>query len=79
MKVLFLETALEFSLIPRKYPFISDNLTLSLRNETTGIVINPAITLSYQLNITLTAQPLDFKTQNKYEVTILNDAEIKEN
>jgi hypothetical protein len=35
MKVLFLETALEFSLIPRKYPFISDNLTLSLRNETT--------------------------------------------
>jgi hypothetical protein len=78
MKVLFLETALEFSLIPRKYPFISDNLTLSLRNETTGIVINPAITfiVSDKLNITLTAQPLDFKTQNKYEVTLLNDAEI---
>jgi hypothetical protein len=78
MKVLFLETALEFSLIPRKYPIISDDLTLDLRNETTGTVISPAITFSVteKLNITITEQPLDFKTQNKYEITILNDSEI---
>jgi len=78
MKVLFLTEALEFSLIPRKYPIISDDLTLDLRNETTGTVITPAITFSVndKLNITITEQPLDFKTQNKYEVTISNDSEI---
>jgi hypothetical protein len=78
MKVLFLTEALEFSLIPRKYPIISDDLTLDLRNETTGTVISPAITFSVteKLNITITEQPLDFKTQNKYEITISNDSEI---
>ena len=78
MKVLFLLEALKFSLIPRKYPIISDVLTLNLRNETTGVVINPAITFTVtdKLNITITAQPLDFKTQNKYEVTILKGSEI---
>ena len=78
MKVLFLLEALKFSLIPRKYPIISDILTLNLRNETTGVVINPAITFTVtdKLNITITAQPLDFKTQNKYEVTILKGSEI---
>jgi hypothetical protein len=78
MKVLFLETPLKFSLIPRKYPIITDALTLNLRNETTGDVINPVITftVSDKLNITLTTQPLDFKTQNKYEVTLLKGSEI---
>jgi len=78
MKVLFLTQALTFSLIPRKYPIISDTLTLDLRNETTGEVITPAITFTVtdKLNITITAQPLDFKTQNKYEVTISNGSEI---
>lgn len=78
MKVLFLTEALEFSLIPRKYPIISDDLTLDLRNETTGTVISPAITFSVteKLNITITEQPLDFKTQNKYEITISSDSEI---
>lgn len=78
MKVLFLDETLIFSLIPRKYPNISDTLTLDLRNENTGVVINPAITFSVddKLNITLTTQPTDFKTQNKYEVTVLNGSEI---
>lgn len=78
MKVLFLTEALEFSLIPRKYPIISDTLTLNLRNENTGEVITPAITFSVndKLNITITTQPTDFKTQNKYEVTILKGSEI---
>lgn len=78
MKVLFLETPLEFSVIPRKYPNISDTLTLNLRNENTGEVITPEITfiVSQKLDITLTNQPLEFKTQNKYEITISNDSEI---
>ena len=78
MKVLFLLEALKFSLIPRKYPIISDVLTLNLRNETTGDVITPAITFSVdeKLNITITTQPTDFKTQNKYEVSILRGSEI---
>lgn len=78
MKVLFLTQALTFSLIPRKYPIISDTITLNLRNETTGTVITPAITFSVndKLNITITTQPTDFKTQNKYEVSILKGSEI---
>jgi len=78
MKVLFLNNPLIINLIPRKYPIISDVLTLNLRNENTGVVINPAITFSVddKLNITLTTQPLDFKTQNKYEVTVLKGGEI---
>ena len=78
MKVLFLTETLEFSAIPRKYPNISDTLTISLRNENTGEVITPAITFTVtdKLNITLTTQPTDFKTQNKYEVTISNGSEI---
>lgn len=78
MKVLFLESPLEFSVIPRKYPNISDTLTLKLRNENTGDVITPEITfiVTQKLDITIIDQPLEFKTQNKYEVTISNDSEI---
>jgi len=78
MKVLFLTETLEFSAIPRKYPNISDTLTLDLRNENTGEVITPEITFTVtdKLNITITTQPTDFKTQNKYEVSVFNDAEI---
>jgi hypothetical protein len=37
MKVLFLETPLMFSLIPRHYPKDTDVLTLVLRNEYTSL------------------------------------------
>ena len=78
MKVLFLTETLEFSAIPRKYPNISDTLTLDLRNENTGEVITPAMTFTVtdKLNITITTQPADFKTQNKYEVSVWNEGEI---
>jgi hypothetical protein len=78
MKVLFLDNPLVFSLIPRKYPIISDVLTLNLRNESTNLTITPAVsfTVSDKLNITVLEQPQDFKTQNKYEITLLNDTEI---
>lgn len=78
MKVLFLNNPLDFSLIPRKYPNISDELTLILRNENTNEQITPVFSfvVTDKLQITITEQPLDFKTQNKYEVTVLNDSEI---
>lgn len=78
MKVLLLETPLIFSIIPRKYPSIMDVLTLNLRNENTDEIISPEITFSVneRLDIMLTTTPLDFKTQNKYEVTLLRGSEI---
>lgn len=78
MKVLFLTEALTFSLIPRDYPLLTDVLTLTLRNAQTGVIITPDITFTVtdKLNITLTAQPADFKTQNKYELTLKNGADL---
>ena len=78
MKVLFLNNPLVFSLIPRKYPVVTDILTLNLRNESSNLTITPVVsfTVNDKLNITITTQPQDFKTQNKYEVTLLNGEEI---
>jgi hypothetical protein len=79
MKVLFLTEVLSFHLIPRDYPQAGDGLTLSLRNEFTDAVITPAITfatLGKQLVVTLTTQPTDFKTQNKYEATLKNGSTV---
>ena len=78
MKVLFLTEALTFSAIPLAYPLITDSLTLSLRNEQTDAAIAPAITFTVtdKLNITITDQPSDFKTQNKYEVIVKNGGDI---
>lgn len=78
MKVLFLTEPLIFSVIPRSYPLITDTIILSLRNEMTDTVLTPAITFTVtdKLNITITAQPSDFKSQNKYEVTIKNGTDL---
>lgn len=78
MKVLFLTEALIFSAIPINYPLETDNITLSLRNEQTDVIIAPEITFTVtdKLNITITAQPADFKTQNKYEVNIKNGSDL---
>jgi hypothetical protein len=79
MKVLFLNNPLIFSLIPRKYPDISDILSLELRNESTNTTINNAVYFSTderKLYVELAAQPTDFKTQNKYEITLFNGLEI---
>lgn len=78
MKVLFLSEVLIFSAIPINYPLETDNITLSLRNEQTDVIITPEITFTVtdKLNITITAQPADFKTQNKYEVNIKNGSDL---
>lgn len=77
MKVLFLGSQLVFSLIPSQFPANGDILLLSLRNEMTDFVINPDFTFSItdKLDITITTQPNDFKSQNKYEVELKNDSE----
>lgn len=35
-----------------------------------------SFTIDDKLNIEVTAQPTEFKTQNKYEITLLNGLEI---
>lgn len=78
MKVLFLDSELIFSLIPRIFSFSSDELSLSLRNEMTDVILTPnfTYTIDDKLNITIPIVPTDFKTQNKYEITLKNNGEI---
>jgi hypothetical protein len=77
MKVLFIDTDLNFSLIPRKYPTINDTLSVTLRNEDSDLKIVPNFSFSVneKLNITLENNS-DFKVSNKYEVEIKNDGDI---
>jgi len=78
MKVLFLGTPQIFYIIPRVHPIITDTLVLTLRNEITDTIITPAITfvIGEKLEIIITTQPTDFKTQNKYEVSLHNETEL---
>jgi hypothetical protein len=77
MKVLFLDAVLDIYLIPQDYPINTDTLTLELRREQTDVIISPAVTFttgSEQLKVTITDQPDDFKTKNKYEFELKNGA-----
>ena len=78
MKVLFLETPLKFSLIPRKYPTNTKNFSLILRNEMTNELIstNCKFYIREKIEITILDQPIDFKNHNKYEIEFKNGAEI---
>lgn len=78
MKVLFLETELTFSLIPRVFPSLIDNLILNLRNEITNVEINPEITfmITDKLNIKILEQPSDFQSQNKYEIELKKGTDV---
>ena len=75
MKVLFLDSDLDFKVIPRTYPTITDNLLVTLRNEQTDLTFNvdTTFTIDNYLNISILSQPIDFKVQNKYELTIKNN------
>jgi hypothetical protein len=75
MKVLFLGDDLIFKVVPRIFPSLADELSLTLTNENSKTVINP--TFTFELNekrdklvITLSEQPEDFKAQNKYDIEI---------
>lgn len=77
MKVLFIDAVLVFYVIPRDYPIVTDTLTLNLRNESSNKTMSPAVTfeVNEQLKVTITTQPDDFKTQNKYELELKNGSE----
>jgi len=78
MKVLFLDTQLYFTVIPREYPLEIDNISLILRNEFTDEVLTPDISfeVGQKLEITIINQPLAFAENQKYEVQILKDETI---
>jgi len=78
MKVLFLNTPLFFSLIPRIYPSENDNLVLTLRKETGSAKITPefTFTVGQKLQITITAQPVQFKILDKFEFELKRGNDI---
>lgn len=78
MKVLFLNTPLTFSLIPRIYPTENDNLVLNLRKETGSTILNPAFTFTVgqKLEITITTQPVQFKILDKFEFELKRGEDI---
>jgi len=78
MKVLFLGQSLVLKLIPRTFPSLIDTLLLNLVNENSGLVITPEITfvITDKLEVTITTEPADFKTQNKYSIELKNGSEI---
>jgi hypothetical protein len=78
MKVLFLNTPLVFSLIPRIYPLESDILTLTLRKETGSTILTPefTFTVGQKLEITITTQPEKFKILDKFEFELKKGNEI---
>ena len=78
MKVLFLNTPLVFSLIPRIYPLENDTLVLTLRKETGSTVITPAFTFTVgqKVEITITTQPAQFKILDKFEIELKRGNEI---
>ena len=78
MKVLLLGSPLIFAVIPRVYPENGDTLILKLRNEISNLELTPEILFEVndKLIITIASGPEDFKSQNKYEIEILNDADV---
>lgn len=77
MKAVFLNTPLTFSLIPRIYPSLSDDLLLTLRKEIDNTILTPEFTFTVdeKLNITITTQPTEFKILDKYEIELTNEGE----
>jgi hypothetical protein len=78
MKAIFLDNPLIFSLIPRKYPLITDDLSLNLRREIDDLVLTPEIsfTIDDKLNITIVEQPEQFKILDKFEIELKNGSEV---
>ena len=77
MKVLILNSVLRFALIPRKYTKNSQNFSLHLRNEMTGLefTANCKYLIQEKIYVTILEQPTDFKFRNKYEIELKNGTE----
>lgn len=67
-----------FSFVPLKYPQISDDLTIELRNEITNFEISEACNWTENLgriSLTIPSPQEDFETGNKYSIVIKNGIE----
>ena len=75
MKILFKDTTLIFSFVPRIFPLISDNLTVQLKNEMSNesFTVPNSFTINEFVIMTLV---YDFKIQDKFEMTIKNGSKI---
>lgn len=78
MKVLFLDTPLKISLIPRKYPLENDVLSLTLRKEIDDTILTPEFTFEVgeKLELTITEQPEEFAILDKYEFELKNGDDV---
>lgn len=76
MKVVTLENAV-VNLIPRSYPAIEDTITLSLRQEGTGSVINPSFNiLTKQGYFSFEITDLsELVIRERYELEVLKNSE----
>ena len=62
-----------FSFVPLKYPQISDDLTIDLRNEISNLVITDNCNWTENLgriSLTIPSPQADFETGNKYSIII---------
>lgn len=77
MKVLKLELPLKIYLIPRIYPELLDNISLTLRNEMSNEVLTPNITFSVdqKLEITINEELNYFNENDKFEIEVKKDTE----
>jgi hypothetical protein len=75
MKVIKINEIEQFNCVPRNYPSVSDELTVTLINEMTNEPINLSFTFSISdayLTIIVNEIPNDFKSGEKYSITIKN-------
>ena len=67
-----------FSFVPLKYPQISDDLTIELRNEISNLLITDTcnwIENLGRISLTIPSPQADFETGNKYSIVIKNGIE----
>lgn len=78
MKVLYLDTSLIFDCVPREYPKNGDSLELILSNVLSKDIITTQVDFIVQekLTISIAAQPVQFKSQDKYDITLKNGAKV---
>jgi len=79
MKIVELNTPVEVALIPRVMPLAGDLIDLTLKNETSNLVINLLTTwtrLKNRLVIYFDNTNADFKANNHYQMTLKIGANV---
>ena len=78
MKALKLELPLKIYLIPRVYPDLLDNISLTLRNEISNEILTPNITFTVgqKLEITINEELSYFNENDKFEIEVTNESDV---